>query len=90
MFQMRRFLSIGLSCLIFFAFSCNKNPDTNLNNTIDKLPAELGFVYTSGKDFKVNDKPFFPFEILKESIYTLEKKNMKTQMYLKAIARTAH
>ncbi len=57
---MRRFLSIGLSCLIFFAFSCNKNPDTNLNNTIDKLPAELGFVYTSGKDFKVNDKPFFP------------------------------
>jgi hypothetical protein len=84
---MRRFLSIGLSCLIFFAFSCNKNPDTNLNNTIDKLPAELGFVYTSGKDFKVNDKPFFPLMV---SISPLELKNMKTQMYLKAIARTAH
>jgi hypothetical protein len=53
---MRRFLSIGLSCLIFFALSCNKN----LNNTIDKLPAELEFVYTSGKEFKLENQRFFP------------------------------
>ena len=57
---MRQFLLIGLTCLVFFALSCNKNPDTYHNNSIDKLPSELGFVYTSGKDFKIKDKRFFP------------------------------
>jgi len=57
---MRQFLLIGFSCLVFIALSCNKNPDTYHNNAIEKLPAELGFIYTSGNDFKVKDKPFFP------------------------------
>jgi hypothetical protein len=57
---MRQFLLICLAFLVFFALSCNKNPDTYNNNAIEKLPAELGFIYISGKDFKVHDKPFFP------------------------------
>ncbi len=60
MFQMRKFLLIVISSLLFLASSCNKNPNTYHNNALDKLPAELGFVYTSGKEFKINNVDFFP------------------------------
>jgi hypothetical protein len=45
---------------LLLATSCNKTPETNKNNLIEKLPSELGFIYTSGKDFRVKDKRFFP------------------------------
>jgi hypothetical protein len=45
---------------LLLASGCNKTPETHKNNLIEKLPSELGFIYTSGKDFKVKDKRFFP------------------------------
>ena len=57
---MRYILFITLSFLLLFSIGCNKTPEAHHNNLKEKLPAERGFIYTSGKSFKVHDKPFFP------------------------------
>jgi hypothetical protein len=57
---MRQVFILAVLGGVLLVSRCNKNPDFHHIDVKQKLPAERGFIYTSGKEFRIKHERFFP------------------------------